>query len=179
MHWLKTCCLQINTTKIVAVFFSTKLTSNLRRLTIINHPIIWLNHTKYLGLIIDRHFRFVHHISKVIKKANRIRGMLSPLLNKKITCPSSEVNCVTDHYLSTFTQQAPGRSKLRTRGHSATHSGQTYAVIQLPPPPQKNQRATGQNPDRNRTGGNPAPNLPSLGNSTMGKAKRALLFNLP
>ncbi|KAK0138886.1 RNA-directed DNA polymerase from mobile element jockey [Merluccius polli] len=69
--WLHNCCLQLNNTKTVAMFFAK--TNKVHRepdVFIAGQRIQIVKEYKYLGIVIDCHLTFKNHISKICKKVH-------------------------------------------------------------------------------------------------------------
>jgi hypothetical protein len=87
--WFNKWRLRVNTTKTIAILFSTIRSSNLRLLTINNKSIPWSTRVKYLGVTLDHHLTFGDHVNNIVKKATRVRGILTPVINRNSPIPSS------------------------------------------------------------------------------------------
>lgn len=83
--WTKMWKIKINAEKSVAVLFSKNIRKPEEKqpISIDNKEIQWKKEAKYLGVIIDEKLKFHRHIEETMKKCNRLRGYLSPLLSKR------------------------------------------------------------------------------------------------
>lgn len=81
--WFNKWKLKINPSKTVAVMFGKTKPYRIPPLTVQNSSITWSHNAKYLGVTLDKRLIFTEHVTQIIKKGTRIRGMLYPVLNRK------------------------------------------------------------------------------------------------
>ncbi|GFS64071.1 RNA-directed DNA polymerase from mobile element jockey [Trichonephila clavipes] len=79
--WFSVWKIALNTTKTEAVSFSQKRPPP--EITFQNQRILWSQHTKYLGVIIDKNLRFRQHITYVKNKFKNATRQLYSLISRK------------------------------------------------------------------------------------------------
>lgn len=85
MKWFRKWRIKINEEKTQAIMFEykNKRTKPTDRIKINNTEIPWKDDVTYLGIKFDKFLNFNRHIEEAENKANRIRGYLYPLINRK------------------------------------------------------------------------------------------------
>lgn len=83
LSWLESWRILINPKKTVAILFGDRMLKDLKELLVNNHPVLWSQQVKYLGITLDSRLTFHKHVLAIQKKTRQIRAALYPLLNSR------------------------------------------------------------------------------------------------